>query len=172
MPRNLTLIGMPGCGKSTVGRLVAERLGWAFLDLDAEIERIAGRRLWEINAGEGFAGLRRREEAAAAALDCDRTVIAPGGSVVYGEAGMRRLRAIGRVVYLTADAATLERRAGDLVARGVVIAPGMTYADLVAERDPLYRRWADATVDCGSGSASSVARAVLDLKPADCNPPA
>ena len=155
--KNVALIGMPGCGKSTVGRLLADRLGWAFVDLDREIERVAGRKLWQINESEGFDGLGRREESAALSLDCAETVIAPGGSLVYRDAAMLHLRRIARVLYLRADADVLADRAGDLKLRGVVIAPGMTYADLVAERDPLYRRFAHATIDATPPAADVAA---------------
>ena len=158
---NLVLIGMPGCGKSTVGRLLAERLGWAFLDVDAEIERAAGMKLWQINEQEGFAGLAARESAANESLACTRTVVAPGGSVVYHDAAMRHLKNLGRVIYLDVPPPVLEARAGDLKLRGVVIRPGMTYADLIAERDPLYRRWADTTIDCGTDNAAAVADRIV-----------
>lgn len=155
---NLTLIGMPGSGKSTVGRLVAGRLGWAFVDVDAEIERAAGMKLWQINEAEGFDGLRRREAQANGRLQCDKpTVIAPGGSVIYSDSAMRHLRSLGRVVYLHVPPGVLEKRAGDLKLRGVMIRPGMTYADLIAERDPLYRKWADEVVECESGGAARIA---------------
>ena len=155
-PANLVLIGMPGCGKSTVGQLLAERLGWAFIDVDHAIERDAGMKLWQINETEGFAGLAAREERANRSLVCARTVIAPGGSVVYHDHAMRHLKSIARILYLDVPPDVLEARAGDLKRRGVVIRPGMTYADLIAERDPLYRRWADAVVDCGTAGAAEV----------------
>ena len=157
---NLVLIGMPGCGKSTVGRLTATRLGYGFVDVDAEIERVAGMKLWQINEAEGFAGLSRREVAANLALTCVQTVIAPGGSVVYHEAAMRHLKTLGRVVYLDVPPDVLEVRAGDLKLRGVLIRPGMSYADLIAERDPLFRRWADDVVQCGDRPAEEVAAKV------------
>lgn len=158
---NLTLVGMPGSGKSTVGRLIAERLGWAFLDGDREIERIAGMALWQIVEAEGQAGLARREEDVNASLACERTVIAPGGSVVYFERAMRNLKSLGTIVYLAVPPDVLERRAGDLKARAVMIRPGMNFVDLIAERDPLYRRWADAVIECGRDRAARVAERAL-----------
>ena len=159
---NLTLIGMPGSGKSTVGRLVAGRLGWAFIDVDEDIERHAGLKLWQINEAEGFAGLAHREEQANLALRCEQTVIAPGGSVVYSRAAMEHLKSLGPVVYLDVPGEVLEHRVGDLKARGVVIRPGMSYLDLIAERDPLYRRWADLVVPCSAEDAERVAERVLE----------
>ncbi len=165
---NIVLIGMPGCGKSTIGRLVAEQLARPFLDLDEEIERVAGMKLWQINETEGFAGLRRREETVATTLACEKSVIAPGGSVIYSSPAMSRLAEIGRIVHLTASADVLSDRAGDLAARGVIIRDGMTYADLLAERDPLYRHWAEVTIDVSDVTAPQAAKAVADaLKAAE-----
>ena len=161
--RNLTLVGMPGSGKSTVGRLVAARLGWAFLDVDEHIESIAGKKLWQIVEVEGFDGLGRREQEANATLSVDQTVIAPGGSVVYFEPAMRNLKRLGPIVYLSLPADVLERRAGDLRVRATIIRPGMTFADLANERDPLYRRWADAHVECGEATPEHAAGRVLSV---------
>lgn len=160
---NLTLIGLPGSGKSTVGRLVAERLDWAFLDVDQRIEQMAGLPLWQIVAREGFDGLARREREANMTLRCRHTVIAPGGSVVYHEAAMHNLKSLGRVVYLAVPTPLAERRAGDLAARAVVIRPGMTFAMLAAERDPLYRTWADDIVECGGDPAERVAARIARM---------
>ena len=154
---NLVLIGMPGSGKTVVGQHAAKRLGWAFVDVDQVIEREAGKKLWQINAEEGFAGLRRWEQIANLGLRCKQTVIAPGGSVVYSTPAMRHLKRLGRILYLNVEPKLLELRAGDLKLRGVMIRPGMTYAQLIAERDPLYRQWADAVIECGEDDPEAVA---------------
>lgn len=159
--RNLTLIGMPGSGKSTVGRILADRLGWTFVDVDRLIEASAGRKLHEIVAAEGFEGLARHESRVNASLKADRSVIAPGGSVVYFEEAMRNLQSLGPSIYLCLAADVLQRRAGDLVLRATIIRPGMSFADLVAERDPLYRRWADVVVDCDGISAQAVSERIM-----------
>ena len=151
--RNVTLLGMPGSGKSTIGRLLAARLGWNFLDMDERIEALAGRKLWQIVEDEGFEGLARREEEVNATLRVDRCVIAPGGSVIYFEPAMHNLRSLGPMLYLNVPADLLEQRAGDLRVRATFIRPGMSFAALAAERDPLYRQWADAVVDCGDEPA-------------------
>ena len=151
--RNVTLIGMPGSGKSTIGRLLAARRGWSFLDMDERIEALAGRKLWEVVADEGFEGLARREEEENATLRVDRCVIAPGGSVIYFEPAMRNLRSLGPMLYLSVPADLLEKRAGDLRVRATFIRPEMSFAALAAERDPLYRAWADGVVECGQEPA-------------------
>ncbi len=159
----ICLVGMPGSGKTTIGQLLAFRLGRQFLDVDEAIEREAGARLWEINDREGFDGLRRRERAANIGLRCRDHVISPGGSVIYSQTAMRHLKRLGRVVYLHVAPELLESRAGDLRERGVMIAPGMTYAELFNERDPLYRRWADDVIDCGEDDAPAVAERIADM---------
>ena len=155
---------MPGCGKSTVGRAAANALDWAFLDVDHEIERHAGMPLRDIKAAEGYDGLQRRErEACLAVKPPVPTVIAPGGSVCYDDDAMVHLCHIGYVVFLDVPDDELERRAGDLVARGVLIRPGMTYRDLIAERVPLYQKYAHATIDCGHAEPTKLAERLAEL---------
>ena len=161
-PPNLTLVGMPGSGKSTVGRALAERLGWTFLDLDTVVEQQAGdRKLWQIIEAEGNEGLSRREEQAALSLDVQRTVIAPGGSIVYSEPAMRHLRQIGAVVFLDVPLAALAERCGDLTARGVILRPGWGLSELAAHRVPLYRRWATVTINSAGQDLEETTEAVL-----------
>jgi shikimate kinase len=129
---NLTLIGMPGSGKSTVGRLLAKRFSLTFLDTDTLIETSEGKRLEEIIQQHGLQGFLVIEARYLRELHCDRTLIAPGGSAVYDDQAMEHLRQLGPVVYLDVPLAEIEARVGDLQKRGVVIAPGRTVADLYA----------------------------------------
>ena len=140
---NITLIGMPGSGKSMVGQQLAGLLGWSYLDVDREIIRQTGQTLAELIDRYGDDGFRRIEEEVNAGLEVDRTVIAPGGSVIYGPKAMAHLQAIGKVVYLHVGEEELLRRLGDLHQRGVSIRPGQTFHDLLTERTPLYERYAD-----------------------------
>jgi len=148
---NIILIGMPGCGKSTVGVLLAKRLGYRYMDVDLLIQEEAGARLFEIvrdKGGDYFAALENR---VGASIDASRTVIATGGSMVYGEAAMAHLKRIGKVVYLRVPLAELERRVNNFETRGILMRKGQTLADVFAERTPLYERYADITVDCNGG---------------------
>jgi shikimate kinase len=154
---NIVLIGMPGAGKSTVGVVLAKRLGFDFLDTDVLLQSRQGRRLQEIIDGDGLAAFRQLEEAALLSLACRRTVIATGGSVVYSQAAMTALRAGGTIVFLDLPLAELARRIQDMNSRGVVIDPGETFADLFARRLPLYRRWAELTVDARDKSVEELA---------------
>ena len=150
---NIGLVGMPSCGKSTLGRLLAKELGYAFLDTDEVIIRLNGCPLRDILDEHGVDGFVRVEEAAVCTVDVDNTIIATGGSVVYSEKAMEHLKQNGKVVYLCLSFDEMERRLGDLHARGVAIAPGATLQDLYDERVPLYEKYADITVDIVNGNS-------------------
>ena len=143
MKNNIVMIGMPGAGKSTVGVVLAKNLGLDFVDLDLVIcrrERAALQKVVDRNTHEDFL---RIESEAALSINAENSVIATGGSVVYGEAAMAHLAEIGVIVYLRARLAELEKRIGNLKTRGIAFRPGQTLAELYAERTPLYERWAD-----------------------------
>jgi len=145
---NLVLIGMPGVGKSTIGVLLAKRLNMDFLDTDVHIQSLEGRRLQELIDTRGLAAFLELEQRCVAALSCRGTVIATGGSVVYGPDAMAHLKAHGRCVHLWLPLQALTRRLTDLGTRGVVMEPGQSFESLYEARQPLYRQYADITVDC------------------------
>lgn len=147
MKSNITLIGMPASGKSTVGVLLAKRLGYSFVDVDIVIQEQEGRLLKEIIEQEGTDGFLKVEDRVNRELDVRRSIIAPGGSVIYGEKAMEHLKEISTVVYLKLSYEEVEERLGDLKDRGVALKDGMTLRDLYDERVPLYERYADITVD-------------------------
>ncbi len=157
---SVALIGMPGAGKSTVGVVLAKRLGLDFVDTDLLLQRSAGGRLQQILATEGLAGFRAREEGVLLQLQAPHSVIATGGSVVYGPAGMAALARQAHLVWLKLPLTELEQRIGDLAARGVVIEPGVSFASLYTERQPLYQRYADQVVEVGGKTLEQV---VTDL---------
>ena len=144
----VVLVGMPGCGKSTVGVPLAKTLGVPFVDPDRLIEAEHGAPLGEVSAAAGSrAAFLRIEEAANLSVPAVPLVVAPGGSVIYCGAAMARFRTFARVVWLDVPVAELEVRLGCLTERAVVIAPGATLHDLFAERRPLLERWSDARID-------------------------
>ena len=158
---NIILIGMPGCGKSTVGVVLAKALGMDFIDSDLVIQKQTGKRLSQIIEESGDVGFREIENRINAALEAENSVIATGGSVIYGEEAMCHLKSIGTVVYLKLSCGAIEERLGDLHERGVTIQPGWTLRDLYNERVPLYEQWADLTVDCEQLRLREVVAAIL-----------
>ncbi len=160
---NITLIGMPGSGKTTNGIFLARAAGLTFLDTDRLIERQTGERLPDLAARLGTEGFRDLEGRVTAGLDCAGTVIATGGSVIYREAGMARLRAISEVVYLRLSPDALALRLHDLRERGVSLKDGQTLRDLYEERCPLYERWAAHTVDCDGLKPREIVAAILEM---------
>ena len=160
--QNLILIGMPGCGKSTVGVVLAKALGMDFIDSDLVIQKQTGKRLSQIIDESGDAGFREIENRINAQLEVTDSVIATGGSVIYGTDAMRHLKAIGTIVYLKLSYEAIEDRLGDLHARGVTIQPGWTLRDLYDERVPMYEKWADITVDCEKMRLREVVQTIAD----------
>lgn len=146
--RNIILIGMPGAGKSTVGVVLAKRLGYAFVDSDLVIQEKYGRLLHDLIEEYGTEGFRELENEVNSGIDVQRSVIATGGSAVYGWEAMEHFRKIGTVVYLKLPYAEIAERVGDLNARGVSMVPGQTLEDLYKERTPLYEKYAHITINC------------------------
>ena len=146
--QNVILIGMPGAGKSTVGVVLAKKLGYAFMDADLVIQGRKGKLLHEIIAEQGVEGFWRVEEEVSGSILTDRTVIATGGSAVYGDRAMAHYRQMGTIVYLSLPLADIRERLGDLDERGVTLREGQDLAALYEERIPLYEKYADITVDC------------------------
>lgn len=154
---------MPGSGKSTVGRMLAERLRCGFIDTDQLIESSRHRSLQDIVDSDGYETLRRIEEEILLDIDTRNHVIATGGSAVYSEKAIAHLRAIGRLVFLYASLAALEKRIHNLGQRGLARRPGQTLAELFAEREALYRNSADLTIDSSSLTPQDVCARVLEM---------
>ena len=164
-PRSVILIGMPGVGKSTVGVLLAKRLGFAFVDTDILLQVREGRSLQALIQAHGAEEFCRIEERHILSLKLRGHVVAPGGSVVYRPRAMAHLKARGTAVYLELGLERLKHRLDDVDARGVVIAPGQTVVALYAERRPLYRRYADVTVATDGLTPDQVVARILAALP-------
>ena len=146
MKDNIVLIGMPGVGKSTVGVILAKMIGYQFTDADLLIQKQEGKLLHEIIAEKGTDGFIEIEERVNASIEASHTIIATGGSVVYGKKAMEHLSCIGIVVYLKVPYDTLEKRLEDIKGRGVVLKEGQTLRTLYDERTPLYEKYADIEI--------------------------
>ena len=145
--KNITMIGAPSCGKSTVGVLLAKRLGMSFIDVDIVIQEQTGKLFKEIIAEQGTDGFIKVEGDIAASLEAENSVIAPGGSICYEDWAMEHLKAISTVVYLRISYEEMEKRIGNVVDRGVAIPDGYTLKDLYDERAKLYEQYADIIID-------------------------
>jgi len=162
---NVILIGMPGAGKSTLGVLLAKTTARDFVDTDVLLQTRAGRPLQTILDSAGVDAFRRLEEETLLSLDCRRTVVATGGSAVYSEAGMQHLAAGGTVVFLDVPLSTLRQRLGDLPERGVVGLAGNDLNALLAERRPLYERYADVRIACDDAAHGETLGRILSALP-------
>ncbi len=147
MKDNIVLIGMPGAGKSTAGVILAKVLGYQFVDADLVIQEEEGKRLHEIIEEVGTDGFIEVENRVNASLTAEHSVIATGGSVVYGTEAMEHLKAIGTVIYLKLPYEVVRKRLSDIKGRGVVLKDGQTLKDLYEERVLLYEKYADIIVD-------------------------
>jgi shikimate kinase len=147
---------MPGVGKSTVGVLLAKRLGYSFLDTDIYIQAREGKSLQELIRQHGTGAFCDIEETYVRSIAIDAHVIATGGSVVYRPGAMKHLGAGGLIIHLDLSLPKLKQRLDDVNARGVVIGPGQTLTSLFAERQPLYLKYADITVTTDGLTADQV----------------
>lgn len=153
---NIILTGMPGAGKSTVGVVLAKKLGYSFLDSDLAIQEKTGKLLYQLIDEKGEAGFLMLENKINASLEPECAVIATGGSAVYGKEAMEHFKRIGMVLYLKLSCKELEERLGDLHERGVVLKEGFTLLDLYEERAPLYEKYADVIIDCTGKSIREI----------------
>ena len=151
---NVILIGMPGCGKSTIGVVLAKTLRYDFIDGDLLIQERTGKRLQEIIDFDGLDVFYRIEDEVLSGIECERTVIAPGGSAVYYPDAMAHLKEMGAVVYIQLSCENVKKRLGNLATRGVCGAKDKTVEDLSNERVPLYEKYADFIINCDEGSIS------------------
>ena len=161
--KNIILIGMPGAGKSTVGVVLAKKLGYAFMDADLVIQVREGKLLHEIISEQGVEGFWQVEEEVNESILTERTVIATGGSAVYGDRAMTHYKGIGKVVYLALPLEDIRERLGNLDERGVTLREGQDLAALYEERIPLYEKYADITINCEKLSIREVVEKIVTL---------
>ena len=164
--KNILLIGMPSCGKSTVGVLLAKQLGYRFIDSDLLIQERTGKLLCELIAERGVEGFLSLENEVNASIEAEHAVIATGGSAIYGQRAMEHLKRNAVTVYLKIPFEALAVRLGDYTHRGVVMPAGYTLRQMYDERAALYEKYADCTVDesLSAGLSDTVLRALALCK--------
>lgn len=143
---NIVLIGMPGCGKSTVGVILAKTLGIGFVDTDLIIQQQEKRLLQNIIDTNGIEYFLDCEARAVKSLDCDNCVIATGGSVVYREDAVEHLKKNGKVIYLDVPLGEIKKRLNNISTRGIAAQKNDTIDDIYNERVCLYNKYADITL--------------------------
>ncbi len=148
----ITLIGMPGAGKSCMGRALSRRLGMKTLDGDRLIEETTGRKLQDIINEDGLGAFKELEERTLLSINEDNLIITPGGSAVYYDSVMQHFKKNGIIVYLYVSPDVLLKRLGDFSRRGIVLKEGQTIKDLYLERAPLLEKYADITINCDGDS--------------------
>ena len=163
--KNLILTGMPACGKSTLGVVLAKTLGMKFVDTDLLIQEVENCKLQEIIDERGMQEFLRIEEKVLSELKAENSIISTGGSAVYSDKAMKHLGSIGDVVYIKLSLDEIERRLNNIKTRGIAMKPGETLADLYNMRVPLYEKYADITIETeGMGIEESIEVLIEKLK--------
>ena len=148
---NIILIGMPGSGKSTLGVILARRLGYGYLDTDSFISQKEKSTLQGIIDKKGLDYFLATESEIGSEIVCDRVVIATGGSMVMAESAMEHLKGLGTVVYINVPIGELKRRLGNYKDRGIAMKGGEGLDAILSEREPYYKKYADITVNYRDG---------------------
>ena len=159
---SIILIGLPSCGKSKIGVILAKRLGYKFIDSDLVIQERTGKLLHAIISEQGADGFLTIEDKINCTVSDENAVIATGGSAVYGKAAMEHFKSIGTVVYLKISYKDMTRRLGDYVHRGVVLRDGQTLRSMYDERCALYEKYADIVIEEGDGKISNTVSLIED----------
>ena len=160
---NIVLIGMPACGKSTVGVQLAKWLSMGFIDTDLLVQARAGGSMQAFQDANGMDAYQTLECDTVKSVICENCVIATGGSAVYCDGAMNHLRNIAKIIFLNVPVEEIKQRIGDTSQRGVVIKPGMTLDELYAERHPLYLEYADVVIDCAGKPQDQLLKEVIQL---------
>ena len=160
---SIILIGMPSCGKSTLGVLLAKKLGMEFIDSDLLIQKKHQKLLHELIKEHGNDGFLEIESEVNCSITEQNAVIATGGSAVYSERAMRHFATIGKIVYIHISYEEMEARLGDFAHRGVVMPEGYTLRDLYNERAALYEKYAHVTVSGEGGMTRAIERISAEI---------
>ena len=150
---NVILVGMPGCGKSTVGVVLAKSLGYDFTDTDLIISKKVGKKLQSIIDEDGIEYFLQAENQVGKELCCQETVVATGGSMIMNEDAVKHLKSIGKIVYINVPLATLKKRITKMKTRGIVFGKGETLDDVFANRTPLYEKYADIIINVSKSNS-------------------
>ncbi len=163
MKSNLTLIGMPGAGKSTIGIILAKNLGLGFIDTDVLIQINQQKPLQQIIDESSHLNLRKIEEEEILKINIDNHIIATGGSVAYSEKAMVHLLGISKVIFLEVSFEEIKKRIDNFETRGIAKAKNQTFRELYEERQVLYKKHAEITIDCNVLNQDELAVQIANL---------
>ena len=161
--KSVILLGMPGSGKTTLGKRLAEYYSKPFADTDHVIELSEDSSLQEILNTQGYLELRAIEERTLLTVDFEDCIVSTGGSAVYSGLGMRRLKTFGCCIYLNVPISALNKRIENFASRGIAASKNSTLSSLFEERDPLYRRYADLILDIKDESIDQTVDAMIKM---------
>ncbi len=150
---NVILVGMPGCGKSTVGVVLAKSLGYDFTDTDLIISKRTGKKLQNLIDEDGIEKFLEVENQVGKELSCEETVVATGGSMIMNEDAMEHLKSIGKIVYVNVPLQVLKKRITNMKTRGIVFGKGETLDDVFMKRTPLYEKYADIIINVSKSNS-------------------
>ena len=160
--KGITFIGMAGSGKSAVGEIIAQILGWKFIDLDKLILKTQGMSHDDYMKTRGEQALSKLEQRLTLELDLQDSIFAPPGSMVYAERAMERIKKDSLVVYLRTTPAIVEKRLGErLYKNGIIGLEEKGLPKLMAERAVLYEKYQDYTFDSGEQTKQEMAEKVI-----------
>lgn len=161
--KNVVLIGMPASGKSTVGVVLAKTLGVGFVDTDLVIQQREGRLLQDIIDKDGLKAFLEIEENVLLSLDCENSVISTGGSAVFGEKAMEKLKKNAVTLFIDVSPSVLEKRLSNITTRGIAAKQGESVEDILRERLPLYKKYADFTISTENENVESSVEKIVSL---------
>ncbi len=160
---NIILIGMPGAGKSTVGVILAKTIGMNFIDTDLIIQERYNTLLQDMINNKGIDSFLRKEEESILSLECNNSVIATGGSVVYSPVSMEHLKKLGKIIYLKLTCEEVVSRINNIKTRGIVIEKGQQLSDVFVQRTPLYEKYCDVIVNCSGVDIESIVERIKNV---------
>lgn len=160
---NIILIGMPGCGKSTVGVILAKTLGIGFVDTDLIIQQRENRLLQNIIDTDGIDYFLNCEADAVKSLDCNNFVVATGGSVVYREDAILHLKKNGKIIFLDVALDEIKRRLNNINTRGIAAKKNKSIEDIYNERIALYNKYADVIIKTDGESVEKTVEKVCKI---------
>ena len=160
--KNVVLVGMPACGKSTIGVVLAKTMNNGIMDTDLLIQQREGKTLQAIINESGNTYFRQVEEEVLLEVNVSNHVIATGGSAIYYEKAVEHFKENGQIVYIKVSLETILERLNNIKTRGVSLGEGQTLEDLYEERVPLYEKYADIIIEAENLTIEEIVERIIE----------